>query len=663
MPRATLQQPFVVTQFRAGTELERHGSTSGGMLRLNMGDGARVLIVFPDGTTRVLSRGFHSASDPDVSFDGRRLLFAGKRTAQDPWNIYEAAIDGSDVRQITRGLGDCRSPGYQSTYYEITEDQPWHQVTFVRTDPAVVNEYGGPPVSSLYSCKLDGSWLRRLTYNLSSDFDPSIAWDGRLLYASWQRSGFEHGLLGRVRLLGVNTDGADCAALVGDNGKRVQHMPCTTTGGLAVFVEADRVPWDGSGSLACVQLRRPLHTYRPLTRQSDGLFHSPSPLPDGRILVSRRPADGSATHGVFRFDPISRRLERIYDDPHYHDVQARLLAPRAEPDGRSSSMDPSDPRGKVYCLDVYTSDLKGRHRMALGTIKKVRLIEGIPRPARAAGGDPPGERPGGPAPGPGSPGSAGGTAQLASRRILGEVPIQEDFEDRGGKKVLSAGSFNVEVPANTPIQLQLLDEHGMAMRSCTWVWVRNHQAQGCIGCHEDGELTPTNWQVAALWKPSVRVCPPPEHRVAVDFRRQIVPLVAAKCVVCHDKLGSPPNLAFGPGTTAGGQDAAARKLYEALLAADNAGHEASAYGKYVHPGRARTSPLVWHLFGRNTSYPWDGTAAGRAAKPIPPGRTEPLSDEDRQRFIRWIDLGASWDRISPQAALPGNPGDGTGAGR
>ncbi len=648
VPRATLDRPLVVTQLPAGTTLERTDSASGATLRGPLGEGAGIVIVSPDGARRVLSRGFHSAADPDVSFDGRRVLFAGKPAARDPWNVYEIAADGSNLRQITRGLGDCRSPGYQSTYYEITEKDPWYQVTFVRTDPAVVNEYGGAPVSSLYSCKLDGTWLRRLTYNLSSDFDPNIAWDGRLLYASWQRPGFENGLLGRVRLFGVNTDGADCAALVGESGKRIQHMPCTTIGGLAVFVEADRAPWDGAGTLACVQLRRPFHTYRPLTRESDGLFHSPSPLPDGRILVSRRPADGSATHGVFCLDPASGRLERVFDDPQYHDVQARLLAPRAEPDGRSSSMDPSDPRGKLYCLDVYTSDLKGRHRMSPGTIKKVRVLEGLPRPA-------------------GSAEAAIGTAQLAPRRILAEVPIQEDFEDRGGKKVLSAGSFNVEVPANTPIQLQLLDDQGIAMRSCTWVWVRNHQAQGCIGCHEDGELTPTNWQVAALWKPSVEACPPPAERVAVDFRRQIVPLVAARCITCHDPKGSPPNLAFERGGAGagggGGEEGAARKLYQALLAADKAGSEASPYGKYVHPGRARTSPLVWHLFGRNTSYPWDGAAAGRAAKPIPPGQAAPLAEEDRQRFVRWIDLGALWDHVPPQAALPGNPGGGARAGR
>jgi hypothetical protein len=140
-------------------------------------------------------------------------------------------------------------------------------------------------------------------------------------------------------------------------------------------------------------------------------------------------------------------------------------------------------------------------------------------------------------------------------------------------------------------------------------------------------------------------------------------LIAARCAACHDQEGSPPNLAFEPVAGRAGAEGAAQRLYQALLAADKTGSEASPYGKYVHPGRARTSPLVWHLVGRNTSYPWDGPAAGRAAKPIPPGQSPPLAEEDRQLFIRWIDLGALWDHVPPRAAPPGNPGDGARPGR
>ncbi|MCY2986306.1 MAG: hypothetical protein NTY19_00295 [Planctomycetota bacterium] len=156
-PLVRLGKPFLVTQLPVDRNAEARLAAAGGRLRASYGDGARVVLVNADGTTRNLTAGFHSACDADVSFDATRVLFAGKRSATDVWNIYEMAIDGSQVRQMTRDLGDCRSPSYQSTYYEITEESPWPQITFVRIDSSTQNECGGGPVSSLYSCKLDGT--------------------------------------------------------------------------------------------------------------------------------------------------------------------------------------------------------------------------------------------------------------------------------------------------------------------------------------------------------------------------------------------------------------------------------------------------------------------------------------------------------------------------
>jgi len=123
--RAELERPLVIAQIPARKGDSQLGKPlAEGMLRGPYGDGARLLLVLPDGTTRILSRGFASACDPDVSFDAKRLLFAGKRTASDPWDIYEMVLDELSVRQITAELGDCRSPSYQSTLYTIISPEP-----------------------------------------------------------------------------------------------------------------------------------------------------------------------------------------------------------------------------------------------------------------------------------------------------------------------------------------------------------------------------------------------------------------------------------------------------------------------------------------------------------------------------------------------------------
>ncbi|MCP4594725.1 MAG: hypothetical protein GY842_28670, partial [bacterium] len=377
-----LAHPIVLTQLPMDRNADQQDAWAEGTLRANYGTGARLVLLALDGSTTVLSEGLHSASDPVVSFDGTRLLIAGKKTPADAWNIYEMAVDGSGVRQITREMGDCRSPDYQSSLYTLkpvgVPSVPEYHITFVASDGAI-NEYGGSRATSLYSCKLDGTAVRRLTFNLSSDLDPCMLPDGRLILASWQRARLDHGRAGRIGLFGVNIDGSDYAGFTTGQGKRIQQMPCVTTRGRVVFVEADTVGWDGAGSLGSVTLRRPLHSYRSVTDSDQGLFHSPSPLPDGGILVSQRSRNGGDTHGIYVLDPDRGQMELVFDDPQWHDIQAKAICVRPEPDGRATAVpehhEASARTGKLYCLNAYTSDL-GPSWLPAGSIKRLRVLEG-----------------------------------------------------------------------------------------------------------------------------------------------------------------------------------------------------------------------------------------------------------------------------------------------
>lgn len=227
---------------------------------------------------------------------------------------------------------------------------------------------------------------------------------------------------------------------------------------------------------------------------------------------------------------------------------------------------------------------------------------------------------------------------MAQRRILGEINIEED------------GSFNIEIPANTPIELQTLDAEGMALRSCGWIWAKNHEPRGCIGCHEDGELTPENILPKAVTHPSIKLTLPPERRRTVDFRRDIMPVITQKCIRCHAKPDSPLRLTEDLSLVGGpGRKACFNQTYENLLVPGNE----AGYGKYVHPGRARTSPLVWRIFGRDTSRPWDDVRLNEQVLRMPPATVEALTEDERQAFVEWIDMGALWDGIPGPDALPG----------
>jgi mono/diheme cytochrome c family protein len=257
----------------------------------------------------------------------------------------------------------------------------------------------------------------------------------------------------------------------------------------------------------------------------------------------------------------------VFEQKGWHSIQAKAVVERLPADARSSVVQDDDPAGKLYSVDVGIHDLGSK--LPKGTAKKVRVVEGLPATA----------------------------ARPAGRRILGEVPVAGD------------GSYQAQVPANTPVQLQLLDADGLAVRTSTWLWVRNHAAQGCVGCHEDPERTPPNRMMQALASPAPVLDTPPDQRRVVSSK-DVDAIVAARCVACHGNGGRPPRLDAGT----------------------------AALAPYVTPGEARRSPLVWHLLGRSTARPWDAEASTASPKPMP-APAGPLTPDEIRTIVEWIDLG------------------------
>ncbi|TWU35994.1 HzsA-related protein [Novipirellula artificiosorum] len=607
----SIGHPIVFTLLPIGVGLDAPSETPQPI----PGDAGKIVLRNPEGQLQILTADFESACDPSVSADGQRLLFAGRVRDKDPWNIFELTLATQAVRQITHRASDCRSPCYQSTLFTLDSPEPWYQITFLSSEPEECNDDGSSPAAHLYSCKLDGTTIRRLTFNLSSDLDPWLMSDGRLLHASWQRARLDHGNSGYMGLFAVNIDGIDFSRYGQQAGKRFKRMPCVGDHGLVLFVESDDRRRDGSGCLGSVTERRPLHSYQSLTTPADGRYHSPSPLPGGKFLVSHRAAgDSTSSYGIYRYDPNQGRRERLVDDPAVHEVQARVIRPSQRADGRSTVVDDLDPIGGLYCLNVGINDLEHPELLFPQSAKRLRVLEGVPPQQDKNDPD-------------------ANVVQLARRRILGETDLAKD------------GSFKVEIPANTAIELQLLGQDGMALRSCGWIWSKNHESRGCIGCHEDGELTPENGLVDGVAAAAVSMTAPAKDRPAIRFRLDIAPLLQTSCTPCHSDQGALPRLSVDDIQ----DDASLRSLYQTLLKRD----PATDHFQYIQPGKARTSPLVWHLLGRNTSQPWDAATQDAIVKPMNPPDSasqinrKSLTDQEVQQIILWIDLGACWDHPDP----------------
>jgi hypothetical protein len=287
--------------------------------------------------------------------------------------------------------------------------------------------------------------------------------DGRILFTSRQQQGGAQPSEERYPLMAINWDGTGLNLFCNDQqGKKVKSMASEMPDRTVVFVESDSAAGDGGGTLGRVSLKRPLHSYEPLST-GEGRYRNPRPLPGGNLLVSY--ARGNLSFGLYQFDFVRKTVgTQLYADGKWDALEAIPVTPKAEPAGLISSVFDDQPTGDLQCLNIYESDQLEAASIQKGEVKKVRFLQGI------------------------SPRAAGTPAQT---RILGEAPVEPD------------GSFFVRLPADTPFYIQSLNAEGRPLVTMRhWMWVRRGTSRGCIGCHEDRELAPENRISRALVKNS-----------------------------------------------------------------------------------------------------------------------------------------------------------------
>lgn len=588
------------------------------IVRLSPGDPPGVTVLTPD---------FHSACDPAVSFDGKQILFAGKKNAEDYWQIWRMEADGSDPSLLVERPGDCITPLYIGALFHLDDAAPALQIVFAGSESGWTNEGVGGSAFALYTAQLDGSRVTKITYNLSSDFDPGVLPNGRIVFTRWRRPGTEGEAPGGFHFLAVSNDGTDLLPYYGNFVPPVYKgmARIDPESGRVYLIESERPHWLGAGDLAYVTMRRPLHSHRVLARSEGGLYAYPCPSPDGGLLASFQPDGEDSRFGLYRIDPeTGERLGAIYTDANWHCVDAQVLASHPPVKGRSSVVNLQKDTGVFYCLDVYLSDVPGLGDLPKGTIKQVRVLEGLPHLRHVPRTQIPVSIP---FSGLGANEYTG--TPFAARRLVGVAPVEDD------------GSFHIEIPAHTPVAFQLLDKRNMAVASqLSWSWVLPREKRGCIGCHENREYSPPNRMVKALEQKARQLTLPPERRRMVDFVHEIQPILETKCssMGCHSPGGANPLLAGKYLAEHRGEGAFFMAAYETLLSPIEGRNEE----RYVVPGSAKDSPLIWQIVGERTGdSPFTGSIA-----PMPPHEALPVVEKNL--LIEWIDLGALYD-IRPVA--------------
>ena len=140
-----------------------------------------------------------------------------------------------------------------------------------------------------------------------------------------------------------------------------------------------------------------------------------------------------------------------------------------------------------------------------------------------------------------------------------------------------------------------------------------------------------------------------EKRRTVDFRRDLQPIIDAKCANCHN-ASNPPDLSGGGELVAVDGLAAFSRAYNSLLESQR-GKDTNLGGKYINPSSAINSLLIWRLY----ETPLSQFAPRENVFPVE-GRVmhdKFLTQDERYLFVEWADIGAQWDNIQGPDFYPG----------
>jgi len=375
---------------------------------------------------KVITSDFYSACYPEISYDGHNMLFAAQKEEEDPWQIWEMNLKNGKYRKIISTKNNCADPAYL----------PIGRMVFtMHTVNDTVKD-----ADCLYTCNLDGTKVRQITFGPFAGFATAVLKDGRFLTVGRQ-------LLPELddqMLMVMRPDGtkADMFYKVAE-GNTLINRARETEDGKILFIESENKDMPG-GNLISISYNRPLHTRENLTAKINGAFNTILPMKSGTLLVSYRNPD-SERFALYEFDPETKQLgNEIYENSEYNVLDVVEAIKYERPKKLPSEVDLMVKTGLLLCQDI--NMLGFESTLNSNSAQKASRIE-----------------------------------VLGVDTSYGIVPVAGD------------GSFYLKILADKPFRIRTLDNKGHVVNGpCSWLWLRPNERRGCVGCHEDPELVPHN---------------------------------------------------------------------------------------------------------------------------------------------------------------------------
>jgi hypothetical protein len=555
--------------------------------------------------------------DPQVHYDGDRILFSWRKGGSEFFNIYEIGIDGKGLRQVTSGPYDDLECIYL----------PDGDIVFVSTRCMCwVNCYVNPSYV-LYRCGPNGENIRRISDNYEIDNTPWLLPDGRIIYMRWEY--IDVGFPYLHHLWVMNPDGTGQMTFFGnldpnirwncrmdpvpdpeDMGKWGLPLMSYMQGsykvredrGFTVIIDAKPIPdTDGEvlaifspnhglvehmGRCAIIDTKHGPDDAKHAREFGQHILRDPYPLSRDVFMAARGqqilamdrqgnyevlfelpPEIGQCLYGgknifpekgIKRFPPHLGQYEVDVHEP-------RPLRPRQREHIIPERTDYSKNTGTVFLADVYHG--RKMRDVKRGSIKKILVMQPMQRPICPDGITMP----------------ISHNSTYVITKLLGTVDVNHD------------GSAYFEAPADAPMFFIALDENNEAVkRMFSFCSVKPGEFVGCVGCHEKRTETFLPRNTNLLNQTLQKIKPLPGIPQKYDYPRDIQPILDRHCLDCHntEKYAGGMDLS-------GDQGVVFSMSYMNLVLRDQMTNGQNLYHADTDPYsfRAGTSPLLEKLSG------------------------------------------------------------------
>ncbi|MGQ9619932.1 MAG: HzsA-related protein [Bacteroidales bacterium] len=379
---------------------------------------------------------FASARAPDISYDGKRMLFSARKGENEKWQIYEMNLGNLKTRKIISLPDNCTDPSYL----------PGNRIIFCRK----MNGDSLRSVHSIFVCNLDGTELKRITYSPADYCSPVILADGRILTLHKTVYPEESNEF----LFVMRPDGTKSELFFRQNdGNLISSRPRESADGKIYIAETDKK--SGEDILASIDYNNPFTSGYAIAKREGFRFLSVFPVQKNILIVSAL-SRADKTSLVYEFELQKREQKKLLLRDTASVISEVILAkPHQRPRLLPSEVDIAVKTGLLLCQDInFTLQNPGPFDTTLRKAKRVE-IQGIDS-------------------------------------IFGIVSAEAD------------GSVYIKIACNTPFRIRTVDINNNTINGFSdWIYLRPNERRGCVGCHENPELTPDNRVPLAVKKPPI----------------------------------------------------------------------------------------------------------------------------------------------------------------